>query len=385
MSRIESLMRGRKREARADEGLLQALPATETPKAPEVPEVPETPRPVTKNQLEVYQTIMRVAGIEGAAEQQQFLRKVAAQKQFPKVKVVPAKSAGPQLKLWPTQALGLSTTLLRSSLFSVGRNRTKLGSMDEDGSPVYEMLAIHASARSDGSRVRLALASCGTTMNQFDEAVYLEMMQIWRDNRFSSDPMAFSYKGLCKSLGHGVSGTNLQRIRDSVKRLANNRYLLMFSNDETEEVTQHSFSLISSLAVRGTKGDDDIAFSRNPRAKASFCIDGILRSVLASHGMTFFDEALHKTLARGYESWLHRYLMSHKSPHPPIRITRLATLMGVIAPGEETTKQQRHRILQALRELKKTGFITELKTFQDGEGRPSVAINFNKTHYRLAP
>ena len=187
----------------------------------------------------------------------------------------------------------------------------------------------------------------GISLNQRDESVWMQLVQYWMWSRPESYRVRFKGSDMLRDLGWGsagrkggLSGTAYGRLRESLYRLRSIN--LSLSLPKEGRIYTMVDGMISGLAF--AEDPPDIGFTS---------------CVLSKHYVSIYANQLTRVrwetrlkLRSGLPSWLHRYILSHTSPHF-ISLDKLHALCGASAER----KHFRRPLRKAMDELKAVGGV----------------------------
>lgn len=222
--------------------------------------------------------------------------------------------------LWPRPAHVQCNWLLTSAVFQAARRSVPIDALVATQGPV-----------------RFALK--GWTLTQFDEIVWMELLQRMKEQRSTS--VALTLRSFTKSLGITGGGENIKRIRASIERM-NALSIVMMVDDKTAH-GGYGGSLVHDYEWV----NDDYRVYLNP----------VWVRLLFREGYTRVDWATHTSLPVGFATWLHRYTQRHtatkKKPHR-IAVRSLRALLGT----SMSLRDSRRGIRRAMAALTERGAVS---------------------------
>ena len=230
-----------------------------------------------------------------------------------------------QRLLWPKLCHVQGNALLTSALFRSSRKRVWLD---------RKMVAAQG---------EYGFEFHGQTLNQFDELVWMELVQRARDaSSFTVSPSLYS---VARALGNKPGGTVLRQIEDSIVRMTGLVVTLVRTD---EEKRSYGGSLIQSFEFEG----------RGARKTYTIALNPVWLKLILFEGYTQVDWAVHLSLPTGVATWLHRYTARHNAsdakPHR-IGIGKLHLLMGMAV--QTPLKEARRQVRRAMGLLQSGGVI----------------------------
>jgi len=240
-----------------------------------------------------------------------------------------------QMRLWPVRCHIQSNDMLRSALFSCSRTRTTLKNQ-----PVM-------------SHRNIEFVMTGETLNQWDELLWMELIQRSRENQSLSVPGTFY--SLAKHLGHKMGGGSRKRLQDSLDRMQNMQLVIRRIGEDRVKQGR-SISLIT--------GYDFLEVPGKARQFVVHLHPTALKLVLLE-GYTIVDWETHLKLPVGITTWLHRYVrrqLTHPKAHE-VRLSNLHPLTGSTLPSHEFKRQ----LKGAMDALQGHGVVTEWSISPDNK------------------
>jgi len=231
-----------------------------------------------------------------------------------------------QLPIWAEPQRVTPTATLRSALFSCARRRK------------YVEDALIASWRN--TKVKFT----GQTLNQFDEAVWMQLVHMFRQQGEPEDfKVRFNAKPFLRSLGKaGKGGGGSAVLRESLVRLRGGTIQIHIADG-----SEHGGGILEEYTIHVARGH--FVVTLNPK---------FVRLLETNHTRIGWEQR--KLLPTGLATWMHRYILSHKATtkHPHrIGLTKLHPLTGMSSPLKEFKRHlkrtmallEKHRIVDSWR------------------------------------
>jgi hypothetical protein len=212
----------------------------------------------------------------------------------------PEKPVQMSLELWPDAVRGVPNAVLRGALFGVSTERK-----------AYKTRTLIAAL--DGYEIRYL----GVTLNQTDLDVWETLLHLARLQPLGTQ-VEFAAHSLLKTLSRGTSGSDHERLKEEMARLAAGTAEITWLKEKKTFVG----SLISSFFRDEETGRYVVKFNQD-------------MAQLYGVGHTLIDWSARQSLGKNnLAKWLHGFYSSHAQPFP-YKVETLYKLCGA------TTKQLR--------------------------------------------
>jgi len=247
-----------------------------------------------------------------------------------------------QLPIWPEPHRGQANALVRSAVFGSAQRRRMV---------TNELLAAWG---------KLEIRLTGSTLNQFDETVWMQLVHMWRLQGEPQDfRVRFKAKTFMRSLGRKSSGGKcVTEAQAACTRLGSFLALQNLAARETNALQADLYSgpLVTEFASDTVHGL--FVVTLNPK---------FLQLFGAAH--TRLDWQTRLRLSTGLATWLHRYVLSHQatatSPH------RIATAtLKELSGSKSSPKEFKRSLKRSMTALQQEQIVTHWRI------TPTSALEF---------